>query len=1215
VLGPFPEGQAADAGRELGTRSEAQTLLLDVIRGSVGVKAHIVTIDEKETGLRNLVNFGHSIGHAIEAVLTPDMLHGECVSVGMILEAEIARGMVGLSQVSVGRLSRCLQQYNLPISLSDARIARLPRADGLSVERLLDIMRVDKKNAGHEKKIVLLSRIGATAEQKASTVHDSIIERVLSAGVRVVPIARSPPKASATLQPPGSKSISNRALVLAALSSGTYRVRNLLHSDDTQVMMAALRDLNAAEFEWENEGETVVVRGNSGRMSPPAKGKEIYLQNAGTAARFMTGVCSLVAADAADSHVVVTGNARMKERPIGALVDALRTNGTSVDYLGSSGCLPLRIASGGLAGGHIQLSASISSQYVSSILLVAPYAQKEVTLELVGGAVISQPYIDMTLAMMRDFGIVAERLVDDAGKPRDAYRVPQGVYQAPETYDVESDASSATYPLAFAAIMGTEVVVPNIGSASLQGDARFARDVLKPMGCAVEQGASSTTVRGPAVGQLRQLGTIDMEPMTDAFLTASALFAVAAPGVNGETSTRITGIANQRVKECNRIKAVMDELAKFGVRTIEHPDGLEIFGVAPAQLRADASVHCYDDHRVAMAFSVLAVLASGGSGAVMEEARCTAKTWPSYWDDISRSLGIAFVGADIPTVRPAASTSAKLSTISDSLTPVQYARDASIICIGMRASGKTYLGGFGAAALQRPFLDADVIFNERFVLNDFVATHGWPAFRAAETEILKELLANKSTGHLISLGGGVIESAENRALLQEYARSRGPVVYVMRDVEEVVKFLETSDRPAFGEPVRDVHKRRVPLLYSCSSYELVSYSGSSFDADAFDAETGAALVDANDAALGAPHRSSSIRPAHGLEAEVARYFRFIAGVETNHVPELASGRPTFMLCLTFPDVTPALPLMEQLTSGADVIELRVDLLDPSGTAPTTPQVPAFDYVAVQLAALRQRTNLPIIFTVRSKSQGGMFPDNAVEEYFELLKLGLRQGCEYLDVELRYPEERLETVRAHRGHTKLIASWHDWSGALRWDAADTLAKYELALRIGDVVKIIGRADSMADNVALEQFRLRVAARSDAKPLIALNMGVAGQLSRVLNYTMCPATHAAMPFPAAPGQLTVAQLHAARALAGVIPAQQYALFGTPIKHSLSPTLHNTGFKELGLPHHYGIIEVDHVSSEIKAFIRQPNFGGASVTIPLSASGYTLLCMPLLTPLCRA
>lgn len=263
VLEPVNVGQRT--GRTVATRTEAQQLLLSVIHSSIAVKSHIVTIDEKETGLRNLVNFGHTIGHALEGILTPYILHGECVSVGMVLEAEVARSMGVLGAATVGRLSRCLKAHGLPITVSDPRIANSPNAQSMTVPKLMKIMKLDKKNAGQVKKVVLLSRIGKTHEEKASAVPDSIIASILSPVMQVLP---GPPSVSeVTMSTPGSKSISNRALVLAALAKGTCKISNLLHSDDTQVMMSALQAMQGASFTWEDNGETLVVTGNGGRLS------------------------------------------------------------------------------------------------------------------------------------------------------------------------------------------------------------------------------------------------------------------------------------------------------------------------------------------------------------------------------------------------------------------------------------------------------------------------------------------------------------------------------------------------------------------------------------------------------------------------------------------------------------------------------------------------------------------------------------------------------------------------------------------------------------------------------------------------------------------------------------------------------------------------------------------------------------------------------------
>jgi pentafunctional AROM polypeptide len=266
VLNPDSGSKTSKAGRTLATRSEAQKLLLSVIKSSISVKAYIVTKDEKETGLRNLVNFGHTIGHAIEAVLTPQVLHGECVSVGMVLEAEVARHLGILSNAAVGRLTRCLKSHGLPVSLTDPRLLNAPGAPNLKVDRLLDVMSVDKKNAGNKKKIVLLSQIGKCYEERATGVEDSVIAYVLSPCMRVHP-ATLPSKTHVKLSTPGSKSISNRALLLAALAQGTCKLTNLLHSDDTQVMISALQALNGAKFSWEDNGETLIVEGGAGRLS------------------------------------------------------------------------------------------------------------------------------------------------------------------------------------------------------------------------------------------------------------------------------------------------------------------------------------------------------------------------------------------------------------------------------------------------------------------------------------------------------------------------------------------------------------------------------------------------------------------------------------------------------------------------------------------------------------------------------------------------------------------------------------------------------------------------------------------------------------------------------------------------------------------------------------------------------------------------------------
>ncbi|AAW41820.1 hypothetical protein CNBB3730 [Cryptococcus deneoformans B-3501A] len=1162
------------AGRFVSDRSHAQSLLLQVVSGSIYVKAHIVTIDERETGLRNLVNFGHTIGHAIEAVLTPAMLHGECVSVGIVLEAEVARQLGILSQVAVGRLTRCLQAYGLPVSLSDRRITALPASSQLSVDRLLDIMKIDKKNSGPAKKIVLLSRIGKTYEEKASVVADDVISKVLCEAVTVK--AATPTKSPITMATPGSKSISNRALVLAALGKGTCRVRNLLHSDDTAVMMNALVELKGAVFSWEDGGDTIVVEGGGGILSTPAKGKELYLGNAGTASRFLTTVCAMVSGSASSERsTVITGNARMKQRPIGPLVDALTANGAKVKYLESTGCLPLDIDTDGFRGGHIQLAASVSSQYVSSILLCAPYAAEQVTLELTGGQVISQPYIDMTIAMMKQFGATVERQKDEQGNLLDIYVIPKCTYVNPPEYSVESDASSATYPLAIAAITGTTCTISNIGSSSLQGDARFAKEILEPMGCIVEQTLTSTKVTGPPVGTLRALGNVDMEPMTDAFLTASVLAAVAVKPclperkVEGlpETASRIYGIANQRVKECNRIQAMRDQLAKFGIETDEFDDGIIIFGKPEASLFRGASIHCYDDHRVAMAFAVLSCIIDE---TIIEEKRCVEKTWPNFWDDLQNKIGVAVEGVELETHNQASTSAKPVSPIDQSQS------DRPIFLIGMRGAGKTYVGRMAADILSGQFTDADDVFAQEShqTVSEFVAANGWDEFRKKETEILSKFVEEHRGNHVIALGGGIVETETARETLKAHVAKGGHVVHVTRALEDIEAYLDsignTAVRPNWGETFADVFKRREPWYQACSSHEFYNVL---------------------EAVGGQTHEEHT----KAMRAECGRFFKFITGRESNR-PRLSVGNPTSFLSLTFPDVTPALIHLDELTEGADAVEFRVDLLSTTGQAPTRPALPPISFVAKQLASLRLATTLPIVFSVRSKDQGGMVPSDNAEAYGALVRLGLRCACEYVDLEVCWPEQLLDSIVQLKRETHIIASWHDWTGDMAWDGEEMKAKHVLCEKYGDVAKIVGTAKSGLDNAKLAIFVGEVQSHPGAKPLLAINMGAAGQLSRILNPILTPVTHDALPSRAAPGQLTAREILQARALTGSLPAKKFVLFGSPIAHSVSPLLHNAGFATLGLPHTYRLHESEKVDQGVLEVIRSPDFGGASVTIPL-------------------
>jgi pentafunctional AROM polypeptide len=300
-----------------------------------------------------------------------------------------------------------------------------------------------------------------------------------------------------------------------------------------------------------------------------------------------------------------------------------------------------------------------------------------------------------------------------------------------------------------------------------------------------------------------------------------------------------------------------------------------------------------------------------------------------------------------------------------------------------------------------------------------------------------------------------------------------------------------------------------------------------------------------------------------------------------------------------PDISSAIDMLPTVVVGSDAVEIRVDLLeDPDAKN----GIPTHDFLSIQIAHLRSIVNLPLIFTVRTVSQGGRFPDNAEEEVLKLYKAAVRMGLEYIDLEITYSDELLQTITEAKGFSKIIASHHDPKGTLSWKNGGWIQYYNRALQYGDIIKLVGSAKSMEDNFALAKFKSTMAAAHDV-PLIAINMGVIGKLSRVLNGFMTPVSHPALPFKAAPGQLSAAEIRKGLSLIGEIQPKSFYLFGTPISASRSPALHNTMFEATGLPHQYSRFETDR-AEDVREIIRSPDFGGASVTIPLK-----LDIMPLL------
>ncbi|MFM8427684.1 MAG: 3-phosphoshikimate 1-carboxyvinyltransferase [Chloroflexota bacterium] len=404
---------------------------------------------------------------------------------------------------------------------------------------------------------------------------------------------------SATVRVPGSKSLTNRALLIASLANGTTHLTNTLFSDDSHYFAKALQTLGF-DVQLDEVKHAMTVKGLGGKI--PAKNAELFIGNAGTAARFLSAFLTL-----GNGEYILDGEPRMRERPIRDLVDSLTQLGAKLEP--TNNCPPVKITANGLPGGKTTIAGDISSQFLSALLMVAPYAQTPIEVTL-STDLNSKPYVDMTIAIMKDFGVEIER------NQYSRFTIHPSHYSPLSSYAIESDASAASYFFVAPAICGGTVKVENISRKSVQGDIGFL-DVLHKMGCVITESDNSIMVHGPSsiVGV-----DVDMRDIPD---TAQTLAAVAP---FADSPTRIRGIASARVKETDRVHATCVELDRLGVRVEEHEDGMTIY---PVEKMRAASIQTYNDHRMAMAFSLIGLRFDG---VTIENPACVSKTFPNFFD-------------------------------------------------------------------------------------------------------------------------------------------------------------------------------------------------------------------------------------------------------------------------------------------------------------------------------------------------------------------------------------------------------------------------------------------------------------------------------------------------------------------------------------------------------------------------------------------------------
>jgi 3-phosphoshikimate 1-carboxyvinyltransferase len=423
--------------------------------------------------------------------------------------------------------------------------------------------------------------------------------------LKIVPLSRP---VNAVVSVPGSKSITNRALLLAALAKGTSTITSALFSDDTRYMCEGLQRLGVPVRADESR-KLFQIRGLGGAAR--SAGADLFIGNAGTAARFLTAYLSL-----AHGTFRLDGVTRMRNRPIEDLLAALRQLGVDAKAEYGNGCPPVIVNADGLKGGNATIRGDVSSQYLSALLMVAPRSRDGVEIRIEGDLA-SKPYVDITVKMMQQWGVTLH------ADSYQSFRVPGGQNYLPQNYAIEPDASSASYFFAAAAVTGGRVTVQGLSSRSLQGDVRFV-DVLRQAGAEVDLETDGITVTGPA--QLKGVD-VDMNSISDCVMTLAAIAPFAA------SPTTIRNVGNIRHKETDRLAALAAELARLGVKVEEGTDSITIH---PAAQLLPAEIDTYDDHRMAMSFAVAGLRSHG---ITLCNPACVRKTFPTFFDTLSTLYG------------------------------------------------------------------------------------------------------------------------------------------------------------------------------------------------------------------------------------------------------------------------------------------------------------------------------------------------------------------------------------------------------------------------------------------------------------------------------------------------------------------------------------------------------------------------------------------------
>ena len=827
------------------------------------------------------------------------------------------------------------------------------------------------------------------------------------------------------------------------------------------------------------------------------------------------------------------------------------------------------------------------------------------------------PYVNMTLSVMRDFGFDITPTWDTPTQTL-SYSIPTpSAYHSPGTYFIEPDATSASYWMALAVLhpCGPTVVIPGLGTASrTQGDLAFATTVLRPLGCEVRMEARKVVVSSNGGNGLRSNTgfCIDMGALSDTFMTAAVLLCGITRGSvvsndEGFVSLvhRITGIASQRLKESNRIQAMVTELRKLGVHAQETDDGIDIHSKSFASMRQSQPIYCYGDHRIAMSFAILSCRIPGGLTIV--DPWCVEKTYPEFWDHLNRIFHLSLKASGTDAIE--SSLSSSFVGLGDALGKPRGMKTCRVP--EFRTPQNTVLH----LVPYNNFIDLKNLRACVRVLCELNRTQGWNLLDLSESSW--KLVTNEPNIFLNFKSELAKLPAQHPKVTQNVTLILCPPLF---DSELWSSLLfrpaDTSSNVSFFDSTLESVLRPVRQL-SCSTLVLDDYGINHLSEKALSEMRKATSYEYLILGFSKSENSSvKCKSDFSIESNVNILERFLNFISSTKRWDSQCLRSSHMLSLTLPTYNFSSEQhlkrdFPRLVAGCDVVELRADLLEDSATG--------IQNVAKEIQYLRFLTpDLYLLFTVRSVQQGGKFV-GTTEHYAKLISLALRYGCEFVDIE----HASLSPQRFDDGNrdafcilslaqsyslpqhfplvTLIVGSYHDPS--ITFSELNILDVVFSLLQSGcDIVKIVLGLSRPSDQYRFQQLLSSVL--HNRLPFLAVSSASGGALSRILGTILSPVTHELLPFPAASGQLTLHAMNQLRAQLGLTLPGTFYVVGDQISYSYSPTLHRTAFHVLGLPHSYHVVDCPDFDQAWGQLLEDPTFRGASITIPHKEKAFQML-----------